>query len=230
MKHLFTIIFLVPVLLSAQGRTSIDFFGAAGYSQQYNSFLRTLDLEISERYIGIYRLGFAVNHQLGGHLSLKAGLQAAQYGFGFRSELMLTDINGNPSGDEMVSFRSATRTNYWEGMVGLRYNFNTPDRWSPYIEVGINAGFLSGGSNKFKLDPDPGNQDGDQEFDDENIDKTAIVGRIGLGTDYGLSERLSLYGMVAFQHHLTKQNLNVEASILPWQGTLELGVRVFIGK
>ncbi len=231
MKYLFTIIFLSPILLSAQGKTSIDLFSAAGYSQQYNSFLRTRDLGLDENYVSVYRLGVGVSHALGSRLSLKTGLQAAQYGFGFRSEVTFTDITGNSVLNGPATLNSITRSNYLEGMVSLRYHFNTPDRWSPFIEAGVNVGYFIDGNIKFEANPDPGGLfTEDQQFGEENTDKTSFVGRVGFGTDYGLTEGLSIYGMAAFQHHLTKQNLNEEAKILPWQATLELGVRVFVGK
>lgn len=230
MKIVISLFLLCPVLLFGQPRTSVDVFGAAGYAQVYNSFLREFDFGVTQQSIDVYRGGIGGSHALGQHFSIRVGFQATQYGFRFRQEVTFTDVNGSQINSSPVVGTSDTRFTYLESLIGLRYHINTYGRWSPFVEVGMNAGLFVKGASTFKVDPQPNNfiVDG-EEFDDENVHTVGTIGRAGIGTDYSLNERFNLYGMVAFQHHLSKNNVNPEARVLPWQATLELGFRYFVG-
>ncbi|MTB52462.1 outer membrane beta-barrel protein [Lewinella sp. W8] len=224
MRFMLLLFALYSSALYAQGRTSLDLFAATGFSQEYNSFLRSNGFLEGRQILQVFRAGAGATKVLGRHFHLRIGLQYAQYGFRFQDRLQ---INSPDQGDRRITFDQ--RHHYLETMVGLRYQIQTRGSWSPFVELGTNAAIFTHATAKTTVEPElTGLTIGDDNPDGELFNALSFVGRAGLGAEFLVSPRLALYTMVGFQHHLTKIHANPEARILPWQASVEVGGRIFI--
>lgn len=232
------VFFIFPVFLSAQPSNSLDIFGAQGVSYEPNSFLRSLDLESNYSPINVSRLGFGASFKLGQRTYLRTSIQLSQYGYRWKSNEIRwgTQHDGDGGFDPNLdpdlpgSIEITHRDYYAEGIVTGGYQFSTRSNWKPFAEIGLGlGGYLISGS-RFVTNDFLGDVDDSLQFERiEVYHSLAYLVRAGLGTDYTFNDRVGVYGMAVFQRHLRTINSRGTARIYPWQASLELGVRLFVG-
>lgn len=233
MKYLVFVLLVLPIGLGAQRCSSLSIFGAHGFSYAPNTLFTSFGVGDNYSPINVSRFGLGASIGLGKQTYLRTSVQFSQYGFRWDSELYLSpepDGNGGFTPTSPLFFETHNRDHYLEAMVTGGYELRTRTAWKPFVELGVGIGnYLTSawwGASDF---PDfyP---EGLQIERIEWYRSVSYLGRAGLGTNFALNDRFNLYGMAVFQQHLRTINTTGSAKIRPWQATLEVGVRMCMGK
>lgn len=226
MKHLFTILLLFPLLLSAQCYGSFEVFAGAGFSSTPSTFASE-STTFSPVTVG--RFGFGASFAVGKRLFLRTGVQLSQYGeeadgSGLRWGTQHDGEGGfdpnTPSGEPV--FLQLTRHNYIEGFLALRYEIRNRGKLRPFVEGGIALGAY-GATQIINL-----NDDSASNERISTIRALSPIFRLGAGVNYQLNKRLELYSMPVWQQQLVSINTAGSTGTRSRQFTLEVGLRVFV--
>lgn len=229
MKHLFTILLLFPLLLSAQCYGSFEVFAGAGFSSTPSTFTSQ---SVAFSPVTVGRFGFGASFAVGKRLFLRTGVQLSQYGEELEGELdgfrwsTQTDGSGGfdpsiPSGERGVTLLR-TRHNYIEGFLALRYEIRNRGKLRPFVEGGVALGAY-GATQIINL-----NDDSASNERISTIRELSPILRLGAGVNYQLNKRLEFYSMPVWQQQLVSINTAGSTGTRSRQFTLEVGLRVFV--
>ena len=230
MRLTLTILLLYPLLLAAQCFASFETFAAAGISGTPANFTAA---GTSLRPVRAVRFGFGAGFALSDRVFLRTAVQLSQYGDRFSSDgdglrwgTQHDGLGGfdpdAPSGEiDVASSELTSRHYYVEGLLAVRYLLRPRGRVRPFVEGGL---ALSGYSaTKLTTSED------EWEYTRLNGFRSGTtVARVGGGTDVRLNKSFSFYAMPVFQYHLSSLNEAGQSLTRAWQGTVEIGLRVFV--
>lgn len=231
MRLFLLLAFLLPLCLAGQCYGSFEVFtggGISGTSQELTSEA------FSSGPVPVFRFGFGASFLVGRRLLLRTGLQFNQYGetttLNTRALLWGSQHDGDggftgdiTSGEDFGEIKTDIRHLYAEGMLALRYEFETYSPWRPFVE----GGFIIGkyGST---ISRDKSGTVATMTRKEDSFRSLAPIGRFGAGVNYNFNRHVGVYGQPVLQYHLASVNDSAATRLQPWQLTLELGVRVFM--
>ena len=204
---------------------SFELFGAGGVSNHapYTSG------EEPGQLLGVLRAGFGASYKVGDRLLLRTTFQFSQYGNRNATPSPLRwgsqhDGRGgfDPSLPSGEAFRGTPdRHHFISGIIALRYEFlRRRSPWVPFVEAGA-------GLARYGTTTHPGTDATGNERYRHFINTTPVV-RLAAGYNYRLNQHFAFYGSPVL-HYITS-DLNEEGgrAVRPWQGTLEVGVRIYV--
>lgn len=232
MKPLLALLFLFPVLLTAQCYGSFEVFYGAGVSgtTNYNSSELTDNPPVF-----VNRFGFGASFAIGQRTLLRTSFQFNQYGsrasidgsdlrWGTQSDGMGGIDPTLPSGEPFTKFDITNKHLYAEGMLALRYEFRTRNRLRPFVEGGLAIGKY--GTTSSVTD---NGEDVSVLVRQQRVSRSIVpIGRIGAGLNYNFNYNVGVYAMPVLQYQLQSQLKEEFRNSRSWQTTLEIGVRVFV--
>ncbi len=202
----------IPILLTGQGISSIDFVSGIDYS--FRTLNTSLQDDITQLILDSrdgdskklnWRFGLNYNIKVDKKLYLKTGIRLARIGYKGekRTGLIWTQsINGSPPNPNLPSEVQFIYDYYFiEVPIIGRLDF-LENKLTPFLELGISPSLYLRSRTKTITDLST-----DVEFHSEEnsaFNKLHFVGNLSLGVNYRINGKYHLFGQTIFRYHLTK--------------------------